>query len=75
MANKNAEDGAKLIDGSIETMKIVAKLLQCDYEVLTKGMTCSIVKVTGETQLVKQLAPISGTAYLKLTPSDVQPLG
>ena len=53
VANKNAEDGSKVRDESMATMKVVAKLLKCDYELLDKGMTCSLVKVTGETQPIE----------------------
>lgn len=53
VANKNAADGSKLQDASQPTMQIVASLFKCDYETLCKGLTCSLVKVTGEAQPIE----------------------
>jgi len=53
VANKNAADGSKVSAESIGTLGIVSKLLKCDEEVLNKGMTCSLVKVTGEAQPIE----------------------
>ena len=53
VANKTAADGAKLRQESEATMRVVADLLKCDYQILDKGLTCSLVKVTGEAQPIE----------------------
>jgi len=53
VANKNAADGSKLAATSQATMEIVAGLFKWDYHTLCKGLTCSLVKVTGEAQPIE----------------------